>query len=189
MKVERLNGGEITPEDKELAFKFLLGNCAGKAILKTLFVFDKLGQNGWRLYMVNSKEVMAGGAVVRRDPDGNYLIDGKQRNAIIRLPKPVELVHGIRMAKTEQHKSYMGQYLTDGKLHSLEEKERAKLINCRVEVEEIEKNDLELAWSYWEEDWFWLTWVQRCEKPLRGLVVTITTTATRTVGSGGFPVF
>ena len=149
MKVEKLNGGEITPQDKELAFKFLLENCAGKAILKTLYAFDKLGQNEWRLSRADMRRVRAGGAVVQSEADGNYLINGKQRNANIRLPEPVELLHGIRMAKTEQHNSYMGQSLIDGKLHS--NSFTAKLNNGRVEVEEIKKNDLELAWSYWQE--------------------------------------
>ena len=65
---------------------------------------------------------------------------------------------------------------------------RAKLNNGREEVEEVNEDDLELEWSYWEEDWFWLTWVQRCEKPLRGLVITITTRATRAKGRSTTPV-
>ena len=54
-----------------------------------------------------------------------------------------------------------------------------------MEVVEIKENSFELDRSYW----FWLTWVQKCEKPLRGLPVTIVTRAIRTEGTGDFPVF
>ena len=65
----------------------------------------------------------------------------------------------------------------------MEKSERTKLNNGPVEVVEIKKSCFELDWSYR----CWLTWVQRCEKTLRGLVVT--TRAIRTEGTGDFPVF
>ena len=170
-EVERMDRGEVTEEQRQLAEECLLENCAGYALSKTPYVFEKLGQNKWSVERADRELRTAAAAAAQTD-------------ATIRLPEPGQLVHGVRLAKTEHLNTYTGHYLISGKLYCMEKKERAKL-NNGVEVVEIKKSCFELDWSCW----VWLTWVQRCEKPLRGLVVTITTRAIRTEGSGDFPVF
>ena len=171
-EVERLDRGEVTQEERQLAEECLLENCAGAALFKTPYVFEQLGENKWSIARAD-RELRTAAAVAA------------QTDATILLPEPGQLVHGVRLAKTEHHDTYTGHYLINGKLYIMEKRERTKLNNGPVEVVEIKKSGFELDWSYW----LWLTWVQRCEKTLRGLVVTITTRAIRTEGTGDFPVF
>ena len=148
---------------------------AGLALTKTPHVFEKLGQNKWSIARAADSEL------------GTAEAAAAQTDAIIRLPEPEQLLHGVRLDKTEQYNTYTGHCLRNGKLYTIEKKERNELCNEEVELEVVEMKEscFDLDWS----SWFWLTWVQRCEKPLRGLVVTITTRAIRTEGSGDFPVF
>ena len=173
-EVERLDRGEVTDGERLLAGVWVLENCAGLALTKTPHVFEKLGQNKWSIARADRDLQTAAAAAAQTD-------------ATIRLPEPDQLVHGVRLDKTEQYNTYTGHCLRNGKLYTMEKKERNKLYNEEVELEvvEIKESCFELDWS----NWYWLTCVQRCEKPLRGLVVTITTRAIRAEGSGHFPVF
>ena len=171
-EVERLDRGEVTQEERHFAEECLLENCAGAALFETPFVFEQLGQNKWSIARADRELRTAAAAAAQTD-------------ATIELPEPDQLVHGVRLAKTEHHNTYTGNYLINGRLYIMEKSERTMLNNGPVEVVDIKKSCFELDWSYW----FWLTWVQRCEKTLRGLVVTITTRAIRTEGTGDFPVF
>ena len=178
LEVERIDGGEIHPEERNYAFGRLRYSCAGFAIhtCNMPIMMAKVGQSKWTIARKDKRLMTAPMAA------------GAKRDVTLQLPEPSQLVNGIRLAKTEHHNSYTAQYFINGKIHSTEKKVRAKLNNGREEVEEVNEDDLELEWSYWEEDWFWLTWVQRCEKPLRGLVVTNTTRATRAKGISTIPV-
>ena len=178
LEVERIDGGEIHPDEIRLAFRCLRLSCAGFAIRRCNMpiTLHKVGQNKWTIARADRRLMTAPMAA------------GAKRDVTLQLPEPSQLVNGIRLAKTEHHNSYTAQYFINGKIHSTEKKVRTELNNGREEVEEVNEDDLELEWSYWEEDWFWLTWVQRCEKPLRGLVITITTRATRAKGRSTTPV-
>ena len=175
LEVERIDGGEIHLDEIRLAFRCLRFSCAGFAIRRCNMpiTLDEVGQNKWTIARADKRRMTAPMAA------------GAKRDVTLQLPEPYQLVNGICLVKTERYNSYTAQYFTNGKLHSTEKKERAKLNNRLVEVEELNE---ELEWSHWKQDWSWLTRVQRCEKPLKGLVVTLTTKATRAKGDGAFPV-
>ena len=79
-KVERLDGGQLTPEDKELAFRCVFDNCAAYALTRTPYVYNVFDQNMWRMTRAD-KELYTEPVAV------------EQEDATFQLPERDQLLH------------------------------------------------------------------------------------------------
>ena len=140
-------------QPREFAEECLLRGPEGSAMLKAEVVYTVLGKNKWSL--------------TKSD---------KQKSTNVNIQVSNELAHGIQKAKTKCHTSYVAHYLENGKFVAIEKKDRAELNNGHVEVVGVSRSSLEVDMSGR------LTWLQRCEETLMGLVVTFTTRGERAQG-------
>ena len=84
LEVERIDGGEIHPDEIRLAFRCLRLSCAGFAIRRCNmpYMMDKVGQNKWTIARADKRLMTA------------PIAAGAKRNVTIQLPEPYELVKG-----------------------------------------------------------------------------------------------
>ena len=148
-EVERIDGGEVSEEDREVAKQFFLETTTGQLIL-SCDVYVDYENNKWS--MRNSDE---------------------HRSASVHMQSPVDLVHDNIVLQNNYKRRCKATYLESGTLMMLESSTLLGVNNGQDQLTGLLKE------SYRVDPADQLTWVQEFHKQEAGLVFTFTNRGTR----------
>ena len=154
LELERLDGGEVSWEQWRMAVTSFVQSDRGTAYNMYGVVHTKPGKNKGTLTKVGPK------------------------TTTLHIQNPAVYLHKDGIHRTATHTTYLSNYLENGKFMCVEIKERAALNKGELEVEKVSTSSFEV------DPAGRLTWVERLEEPLEGLVRTFTTRGSRAQGPG-----
>ena len=110
LKMERMDGRELSHEERDYAMENFLTSPQSEAFLKFDVVFSRPGKNNWSITKVGPK------------------------TTTIHIRNPVQISQKERISIKENYKIYKTNYLKDGKIIGIEKKTRVESNSGQVEV-------------------------------------------------------